>query len=115
MSIMSDAPTPPNSGKWELTYWTYDISFHLPPLGSVGASDMIGIGWNDKSLNLRKLPSELVHNQAVNSKNSENSIRILKGFSESLLEISSNSDWRHPMASEFLQPSSSAYFDLQNI
>ena len=22
MSIMSDAPTPPNGGKWELTYWT---------------------------------------------------------------------------------------------
>ena len=21
MSIMSDAPTPPNGGKWELTYW----------------------------------------------------------------------------------------------
>jgi hypothetical protein len=43
MSMMSDAPTPPNGGKWELTYWRYDISFYLPPLGGVGASDMIDI------------------------------------------------------------------------
>ena len=44
MSIMSDALTPPNGGKWELTYWTQDISSHLPRLGGVGASDMIDIG-----------------------------------------------------------------------
>ena len=43
MSIMSDAPTPPNGGKWELTYWTQNISSHLPPLGGVGAFDMIDI------------------------------------------------------------------------
>ena len=34
-------------GKWELIYWTSDISSHLPPLGGVDASDMIDIdlGW----------------------------------------------------------------------
>ena len=44
---MSDAPTPPNDGKSELTYWTYPISYHLPPLGGVSASDMIDIGFKD--------------------------------------------------------------------
>ena len=40
-STMLDAPTPPNGGKWELTYSTYDSSSHLPPLGGVGAFDMM--------------------------------------------------------------------------
>ena len=43
MSIMSDPPTPPNGGKWELTYWTEDISSYLPQLGDVGAPDMLQI------------------------------------------------------------------------
>ena len=43
MSIMSDAPTPRNGGKWELTYWMQCISSHLPPLGGVDAFDMIDI------------------------------------------------------------------------
>ena len=36
MSIMLDAPTPPNGGKWELMSYVQ--------LGDVGASDMIDIG-----------------------------------------------------------------------
>ena len=46
MSIISDAPTPPNRGKWELMSYVQYISSHLPPLGGVGASDMIDIGYN---------------------------------------------------------------------
>ena len=44
MFIMSDGSTPSNGGKWELTYWTQCISFHLPPLDGVDPSDMIDIG-----------------------------------------------------------------------
>ena len=43
MSIMSDASTVPNSGKWEFIQRTYDISYFLPMLGGVDASDMIDI------------------------------------------------------------------------
>ena len=43
MFIMSDAPTPPNGGKWELMSYVQQVSSHLPPLGGVGASDMIDI------------------------------------------------------------------------
>ena len=44
MSIISDAPTPPNGGKWKLMSYVQYVSFHLPPLGGVGPSDMIDIG-----------------------------------------------------------------------
>ena len=44
MSIMSDAPTLPNGGKWELTSYVHYVGSHLPLLGGVGASDMIDIG-----------------------------------------------------------------------
>ena len=40
---MSDAPTPPNGGKWELMSYVQKVSSHLPQLGGVGASDMIDI------------------------------------------------------------------------
>ena len=40
---MSDGPTPSNGGKWELMHYVHKVSSHLPPLGGVGASDMIGI------------------------------------------------------------------------
>ena len=43
MSIVSDTPTPPNGGKWELMSYVQYVSSHLPPLGGVGASDMIDI------------------------------------------------------------------------
>ena len=43
MSIMSDAPTSPNGGKWELMPYVQLVNSHLPPLGGVGASDMIDI------------------------------------------------------------------------
>ena len=43
MSIMSDAPTPPNGGKWELMSYVQKVSSHLPQIGGVGASDMIDI------------------------------------------------------------------------
>ena len=43
MSIMSDAPTPPNGGKWELMSYFQQVSTHLPPLGGVCASDMMDI------------------------------------------------------------------------
>ena len=44
MSIMFNAPTPPNGGKWELmSYVQYVTSSHLPPLDGVDASDMIDI------------------------------------------------------------------------
>ena len=44
MSIMSDARTPPNGGKWELMLDANYVSSHLPPLGGVRGSDMIDIG-----------------------------------------------------------------------
>ena len=42
--IMSDAPTPPNGGKWELMSYVQKVSSHLPPLGGACASNMIDIG-----------------------------------------------------------------------
>jgi hypothetical protein len=56
MSIMSDAPTPTNGGKWELTYCTGRRTLvpicHpvLPPLGGIGASDMIDIAFTSRYL-----------------------------------------------------------------
>ena len=41
---MSDAPTPPNGGKWELMSYVQYVSSHLLLLGGVGAFDMIDIG-----------------------------------------------------------------------
>ena len=40
MSIMSDEPKGPKGGKWELTYWMYNISSY-----GVGASNMIDIDY----------------------------------------------------------------------
>ena len=34
-----------DGGKWELMSYVQWVSSHLPPLGGVGASDMIDIGW----------------------------------------------------------------------
>ena len=45
MSIMSDGSTPSNGGKWELMSYVQQVSSYLPPLGGVGASDMIDIGF----------------------------------------------------------------------
>ena len=46
MSIMSDGPTPSNGGKWELMHYIHYVSSHLPPLVSVGGSDMMDIDEN---------------------------------------------------------------------
>ena len=43
MSIMSDKLTPSNGDKWELMHYVLWVSSYLPPLGGVGASDMIEI------------------------------------------------------------------------
>ena len=41
--MMSNGPTTSNGGKWELMHYVFLVSSHLPPLGGVGASDMIDI------------------------------------------------------------------------
>ena len=43
VSIVSDASTPSNGGKWELMHYFHKVSSYLPPLDGGGASDMIEI------------------------------------------------------------------------
>ena len=41
VSIVLDASTPSNGGKWELMYYVQYVSSNLPPLDGVDASDTI--------------------------------------------------------------------------
>ena len=54
MSLMSDGLISPNGGKCELMSYVQSGSSHLPPLGGVGASDMIDIVENE----LKRVTSE---------------------------------------------------------
>ena len=37
--------TPSNGGKWELMHYIHLVTSYLPPLGGVGLSDIIDIGF----------------------------------------------------------------------
>ena len=39
-SVMSDALTPSNGGKWEIMHYVHLVSSHLQPLGGVGVYDI---------------------------------------------------------------------------